>query len=409
MGDATPPHATAITTNPTNDATAPHATTVAVAASPRMSGATTPRATTVAVVAAFALVGGGTVAHAAAAPQSAGTVLSATPLPPALWIPGTGRAYRVTYLSPGPSGRLLPTTGAIFIPKGAREDRPVVSWAHGTVGLGDSCAPSSAGRSQRDLTYLAHWMSQGYAVVSTDYSGLGGPGVHPYLDGRTAGRNVTDMVRAARRVDRSLSRRWVAIGQSQGGHAALVTASLATRYAPDLDFRGAVATGAPSNLAAVFSLAGPYLPRIPFAATYTTYLLAGLKAARPGFDVDRYLTAEGRAAVRDAETLCYADQTRRMAGLSIADLLSRTLLDPAFRSTAKDVTDVPVKGYDRPLFIAQGTRDTDVPLPLSWKLVGDLTAHGVRHVYRVYPGSDHSATMAASLPDTTPFVARLFR
>ncbi|HEX2314129.1 MAG TPA: lipase family protein [Thermomonospora sp.] len=361
----------------------------------------------VAAVVSFGVAGG---AQAREVPR-AGAVLGVEALPQALWIPGTERAYRVRYLSPGPSGRLLPTTGAVFVPAGRapRHGRPVLSWAHGTVGLGDACAPSTAGRSQRDLTYLAHWMSQGYAIVATDYSGLGGPGVHPYLDGRTAGRNVTDMVRAARRVDRSLGRRWAAIGQSQGGHAALVTASLASRYAPELDFRGAVATGAPSNLAAVFSLAGPYLPKIPFAATYTTYLLAGLRAARPGFDVDRYLTPVGRAAVRDAETLCYADQAARMKGLSIADLLSRPLLDGPFRATAKDVTDVPVKGYDRPLFIAQGTRDTDVPIPLSWKLVADLSLNGVRHTYKAYPGQDHSGTMAASLPDTTPFVARLFR
>lgn len=367
------------------------------------------RSGAVAVALTAAVLGGGTAAQAAPLPR-AGAVLSSAALPKELWIPGTERAYRVTYLSPGPSGRLLPTTGAVFVPKGPapRGGRPMISWAHGTVGLGDSCAPSTAGRSQRDLDYLAHWMSQGYAIAATDYSGLGGPGVHPYLDGRTAGRNVTDMVRAARRVDPSLGRRWVAMGQSQGGHAALVTASLATRYAGELDFRGAVATGAPSNLAAVFSLASPYLPKIPFAATYTTYLLAGLRAARPGFDVDRYLTPEGRAAVRDAETLCYADQARRMTGLSIADLLSRPLFDADFHDTASAVTDVPVQGYDRPLFIAQGSRDTDVPMPLSWKLVADLSANGVEHTYKIYPGADHSATMKASLPDTTPFVARLF-
>jgi hypothetical protein len=34
------------------------------------------------------------------------------------------------------------------------------------------------------------------AVAATDYQGLGAPGVHPYLDAKTAGFNVIDSVRA---------------------------------------------------------------------------------------------------------------------------------------------------------------------------------------------------------------------
>jgi hypothetical protein len=42
-------------------------------------------------------------------------------------------------------------------------------------------------------------------VVQTDYEGLGTPGTHPYLNGPSEGRRVLDMVRAARRLDGSLS------------------------------------------------------------------------------------------------------------------------------------------------------------------------------------------------------------
>ncbi len=73
----------------------------------------------------------------------------------------------------------------VFVPQGTPPEGgwPVLSWAHGTVGLGDACAPSRNPRSQRDANYLGHWLSQGYAVVATDYIGLGTPGVHPYLQG----------------------------------------------------------------------------------------------------------------------------------------------------------------------------------------------------------------------------------
>ena len=47
---------------------------------------------------------------------------------------------------------------------------------------------------------LARWVKAGYAVVRTDYQGLGTPGVHGYLIGKDEGRSVLDIVRAARKV-----------------------------------------------------------------------------------------------------------------------------------------------------------------------------------------------------------------
>ncbi|WP_067819031.1 lipase family protein [Actinomadura kijaniata] len=353
------------------------------------------------------------VSPARAAPaRSAGSVVSVTPLPAGLWLPGTGSAHRVVYRTTGPTGRPALSSGAVFVPRGTPPEGgwPVVSWTHGTVGLGDACAPSTAGRSQRDVTYLTRWMSEGYAIVSTDYAGLGTPGVHPYLDGRSAAHSAVDMVRAARGVDRSLAARWVAVGQSQGGHAALFTAVVAPRYAPDLDFRGAVATGPPSNLEGIVSLAGPHIPDLPLAdlTAYTAYILAGLRAARPAFDVGRYLTPLGRRVVADAERLCYADMVTRTRGVSIGSMLRRPLFDAAFFGQLRSVTEVPLTGYRRPFFVAQGVNDTTVPIPLTLKLAGDLKARRQPVTFRAYPGADHSGTMAASLPDTTAFVKRLF-
>ncbi|REE96799.1 lipase family protein [Thermomonospora umbrina] len=341
-----------------------------------------------------------------------GTVVSESPLPQHLWLPGAGAAHRVTYVSTGPSGERALSTGAVFVPSGTPPEGgwPVVSWAHGTVGIADHCAPSTAGTSVRTNDHLNRWMSEGYAIVATDYVGLGTPGDHPYLDGRTAAYSVTDMVRAARRVSPTLSRRWVAMGQSQGGHATLFTASLATRYAPELDFRGAVTTGAPSNLAQAFALTGPYIPDLPLGGLipYTAYLFAGLKAARPDFDPDSYLTAAGKEAVEAAHTLCYADLKKKVEGLTIGKMLSRSLLFGDFYKTASSVLDVPLTGYDRPFFIAQGVNDLDVPIVLTMKLVADLKLRGVRFTHKYYPGADHGTTPTESLPDTVPFVKELF-
>ncbi|MCP9623578.1 prolyl oligopeptidase family serine peptidase [Nocardia otitidiscaviarum] len=366
-----------------------------------------------AIVASAPLAGSAAADPPSAAHTSApGTVVSDAALPAELWIPGTGSARRLTYWTQDSAGAPALSTGAIFVPAGTPPPGgwPVLSWEHGTVGVGDACAPSTAGRSQRDLDYLGTWMDQGYAVVATDYIGLGTPGGHAYLDGRAEANAAIDMVRAARAVDASLAAKWVAIGQSQGGGATVFTAAQATRYAPELDYRGAVATGPASNVAEVFGLLGPDSMPVRSAAltAYGTYVFNGLRTALPDLDLDSYLSPLGKELVAAAETLCYAPMTQRAAGVALGELLARPLAEGDLIARARTVLDVPMSGYDRPLFIGQGTNDTDVPIPLTTKLIADLEAHGVRPEVHIYPGKDHSATMAASLPDSRPFVARLF-
>ena len=82
---------------------------------------------------------------------------------------------------------------------------------------------------------LDAWLKAGFAVVRTDYQGLGTPGTHEYLVGQDEGHSVLDIVRAARQVDSTLGKRVIIGGHSQGGHAALWAAALAPKWTPELD------------------------------------------------------------------------------------------------------------------------------------------------------------------------------
>lgn len=347
-------------------------------------------------------------AHAQPAP---GSVVSATPLDARLSLPGAASARAVSYTTQWRSGEAATATGVVFVPGGAAPvgGRPVVAWAHGTTGLADDCAPSRNPRSERDVAYLDHWLAQGYAVVAADYPGLGSDGLHRYLDGQSAANSIVDLVRAARAVEPSLSERWTVVGQSQGGHAALHTAHTATGRAPELDFRGTVTTGAPSNLELVFPIGFPEFPDLPLdgLTVFGAFIFAGLREADPGLGLDGYLTDLGREIVDAASSLCYDEMVDRYTGVGIGDLLARPLGDDRFPGALADYLGVPVRGYDRPLFVAQGSNDRVVPAPLSFKLVADLWAGGVQPRFATYP-TGHSETMAASLPDTTPFVVELF-
>ncbi|MFD4468948.1 lipase family protein [Rhodococcus sp. NPDC058505] len=361
-----------------------------------------------ATVLAVAGVVAGSGASAAAPADRPGTVTAVHALPPEAWIPGAASGRVLTYRTLGPQDRPASSTGAVFLPPGQPPPGgwPVISWAHGAVGVADGCAPTVTGKIGGP--YLGRWLAQGYAIVATDYVGLGTEGVHPYLDGRSEAHAVVDMVRAARAVEPSLSDRWVTLGQSQGGQAAMVTATLATAYAPELDHRGTVALGVPSNIENLAPLGGPWFPPLPLTGTtvFIAYVIAGLRASHPDLDVDAYLSERGKRVVAQAEQLCYEEAAAAFGDTSIGALFARGLDEPILRPL-REMLAIPLRGYDRPLFLGQGLLDTIVPAPLTLKLVADLVGAGQRFTFRTYPRG-HLETMLASEAEASDFVRAVF-
>lgn len=111
-----------------------------------------------------------------------------------------GDNWLVLYRSEDVHGRPIAVSGIIVLPRTEQPlgGYPVISWAHGTVGVADRCAPS------RDTTdSLAHPMNAypqtllneflrlGWAVAMTDYEGLGTTDrTHPYLLGQSEAYGV---------------------------------------------------------------------------------------------------------------------------------------------------------------------------------------------------------------------------
>lgn len=339
-----------------------------------------------------------------------GTVLESDPLPQPLRLPGAGAAYRITYLTTGPRG-VTPCTGLVFVPEGTPPPGgwPVIAWAHGTIGDSDADAPSRNGIDPDSAVYVTNWLARGYAVAATDYIGLGTPGVPPYLHGESAAHSVVDSVRAARAVDGTLSPRWAVVGLSEGGQAAVFTAHAATGYAPELDYRGAVAAGVPSNIETLAPFAGPNFPPQGLAGltNFMTFVIAGLRDVHPELDIDSYLTPIGRTLVDAAPELPYREFAQLATNVSVAQMLSRSLDDPALMTALRDYLRVPTSGYDRPLMIAQGAEDPTVPLPLTVKLVTEMNLVGTRPDFRIYP-ADHIGSLYANEEDAATFVTKVF-
>lgn len=163
----------------------------------------------------------------------------------------------VLYTSVTAGDKLTAVSGSVSVPKGKppKGGWPVISYAHGTTGSADVCAPSRNHEGDPVEGYISYvdpqlnaWLAAGYAVVRTDYQGLGTPGPHRFLIGAAEGRSVLDIVRAARQLDPRIGKRFVISGHSQGGHAALFAAGEAKSYVPGLTLRGTVAYAPASHL-----------------------------------------------------------------------------------------------------------------------------------------------------------------
>jgi hypothetical protein len=165
--------------------------------------------------------------------------------------PAPVKAWHLGYRSTSATGEPNAVSGTLLVPptpwpRGG--PRPLITYAVGTHGLGDQCAPSNllAHGVENESALLAQALTRGWAVVVTDYEGLGTPGPHTYAVGQSEGRAVLDAARAAARVPGaglSPAGPVGVFGYSQGGQAAAWAAELQATYAPSLNVVGVAAGG----------------------------------------------------------------------------------------------------------------------------------------------------------------------
>lgn len=348
-----------------------------------------------------------------------GTLLRHEALTADRLVPGAARGHRVLYTSTGHAGDKVAVSGLVYLPTGGRPTGgwPVISYAHGTTGIIPAAAPSLRPNAQ----VLAHpllgpaslFLDAGYAVVCTDYEGLGTRGPHPYLHGPSLSSSQIDAVRAARHLTEELSTAWVAVGQSEGGLSTLFSAATATAVAPELDYRGAVATAPPTEWATLSEsttdLGRILTPLMLHAAGYhdvsadhtwlnedgrtlaqawrTSYL------HEPGTVMETFMTMYGKPLL----VLAPGETTDAQAAARLGSSVDYSGLE------------VPRGRLDRPVLLAEGGADEFCVPGTGERLARDLRAAGSEVEYCFYPGTGHLDVPGAASADTLPFVQRILQ
>jgi pimeloyl-ACP methyl ester carboxylesterase len=320
----------------------------------------------------------------------------------------------VLYRSTGDDGKTIAVSGSITVPKGKapKGGWPILTWAHGTTGIADICAPTRIPTAPL-VSYaskpLDAWLKAGFAVVRTDYQGLGTPGTHEYLVGQDEGRSVLDIVRAARQVDSTLGKKVVIGGHSQGGHAALWAAALAPRWTPELDVLGTVAEAPASHIEQQASLIGSVNTPASGLSAEAALIFRGVDTESPSLALPSLLSPAADAVYPDTLTKCLGDlsKTSSFGGLTPAQLL-KSGVDLAPPESALGKNDPQHLKIKQPLFMAQGTADTTVIPTFTDQLDTELTSLGAKIQYKHYQGVTHGGLVAASNKDALAFArARL--
>lgn len=291
---------------------------------------------------------------------------------------GNGKAYRVLYRTQRSNGSYTFSSGMIFVPDNSNAGlpRPVIAWAHGTLGLGDQCSPSRTRDPVSSIAWVSTMLAKGWVVTATDYAGFGTPGTQGYLVGGDEARDVLNSVRAAQDLPQARAgNRFIVWGHSQGGNSALFTASTAAAYAPGLKLIGTVASAPAAELVPL--LQEQY-------GTVADWVIGPLiviswPSVNSQLNADAIMTGAGRDNYQRIADHCITQSTLGgiMRSLLGQKFFSRSPLDvPAWKLMAQDQS-APILKPGQPLMVVESKTDK-VVLPNTTALyIRDSCQDGV--------------------------------
>jgi hypothetical protein len=215
-------------------------------------------------------------------------------------IPYSITAIRILYHSRSANGKDVAASGVVLFPYDKKPPAggwPVIAWAHGSTGVARTCAPSL----MRNVGYgpfLSMYVNLGYAVVATDYAGLGTSFRNAFLDGPSNAADVINSISAARAAVPELGARWIAMGKAEGGLTVVALADKENEIR-DPGYLGAIAISDLASLKEIYADS----PR-GSSSLMLTSLAYGLKTVYPQFQETDMLTLKGLALYHDIDQDC---------------------------------------------------------------------------------------------------------
>ena len=317
------------------------------------------------------------------------------------------RATRILYHTRTARSEDALTSGVVLVPYGQppKDGWPLLAWSHGTSGVANNCAPSLMKSLFYNWEGLYEYVMLGYAVVATDYAGLGAEGRHAYLDMLSNATDVVNSVPAAHAAVPHLSQKWLVVGHSQGGLASLGVAELEGEI-KDPNFLGTVALAGASDLQD--SIHAVLKARVPVLNGLIAFWVYGVKTVYPELNLNDVLTNRALSIyAASVENGCSA-ASGAFAAIPTEEILQPDWSDnryikqflardrPGAQSTFGPL--LLVGGGDDPLFTESASR----------KIFQRLCAAGGQIQRKIYPGLAHDPVVYGSFRDQMDWIAGRF-
>ena len=308
-------------------------------------------------------------------------------------------AFRILYHSRSSKGEDVAVSGVVLLPDGSPPAGgwPVIAWAHEFTGSARQCAPSLL-RNLNEGPLLSMYAGLGYAVVASDYAGLGTSFPHAALDIRSNALDVINAVAAARAALPQLGTRWVVAGYAQGSPVAVGVAEAGSGIG-DPNYLGAIATS---------GLAEPkeFFEHVAQGPSYYTlvFVARGIKAVYPQFRVEEMLTDKAMLLYEHVSHACDASS----GPVPAADEMLRPGWgnNPYVKEFFARNTLGRKPAYG-PLLIS-GETDTSVPSALTATAVARLCEQKDRVLFVKYPALNASTVLENSISEQVSWIRARF-
>ncbi len=304
-------------------------------------------------------------------------------------IPANTRVWRILYTTTLNDTMPAVASATVMAPLNASSTpRPVISWAHGSVGIAPKCAPSLRKNPIDDVPGLGEVIAHGWVLVAPDYTGLGTVEPNPYLIGEGEARSALDAVRAARQMrGLTLDPRTVVWGHSQGGHAALWEGIIAPHYASNANVIGVIADSPPTDMGALLTIHRGD----PIEASVGSFVATAYSQFYPDVVFNQIVRATGREIAHKMAALCFDDDGMRAAQPLLEELGSTPLLaNPDSDGLGNRLRQNDPRGLITvPLLIVQGLSDQMVSPEITSRYVEERCLAGQNLEYLTFVGLDH--------------------
>jgi pimeloyl-ACP methyl ester carboxylesterase len=240
------------------------------------------------------------------------------------------------------------------------------------------------------------WIGLGYAIVATDYAGLGSEARSSVIDMTSNANDVINAVKAAHAAVPHLGARWIALGDSEGAPAVVALGEM-QRDQSDTNYLGSIALSGVADAKDVYERLAKGSERGRIALLAHT-----VKTGNPQFEVKDVLTSQGLSFYDQAGQTCAPPAN------SADELLKPGWENNQFVREFFNRNRVGEKKSAVPLLVISGEADAIFPFDLVSSAVARLCKQGNRVQFDHYSKLDRNRVRGESVTEQTSWVSDRF-